>query len=331
VSKFARSAVLFCVVALAATGCSLLPEERVEELPTLIEPPPSRAVTYPVERATIVEEIRGLARVAPTLETNMYFKESGRLALLNVEPGQRVTEGEILAQLETGTLTHELEVAKVDQQMAEIRLASVRTGGTPVEVRLQELNVEKSRLEVEHFTQRLEDATIRAPHDGIVQSVRVQVGQLVPEYQTALVVADPEASELQVEMRRTDEVNKLARGQRALVEVRRDNWQPAELVQITQRDERGVIVYVVHLELEDGLDGSGLRLGDLVSVRLLVQEKENALVIPRAALREFMGRRYVRVLDGDARREVDVEVGIVTPTEVEILRGISEGDLVIGQ
>src|SRR5690606_28552039 len=89
--------------------------------------------------------------------------------------------------------------------------------------------------------------------------------------------------------------------------------------------------YMVHIELEDASMLAGLNLGDLLSTRIIVREKEDALVIPRAALREFMGRRYVRLLDGDARREVDVEVGIVSPTEVEILDGISEGDLIIGQ
>ena len=332
-TRMARTALFAAAFLLGTAGCSLLPEERVEELPTLIEPPPSRAVTYEVQRARIVEEIRGLARVAPTLESNLYFKQSGRLATLNVEPGDTVRAGDLLAQLETGNLDHQLEVAKIDLEMAELRLASVQMGGTPVEIRMQELEVEKRRLEVKNLEARIDLTTIRAPHDGVVQSVRVQPGQLVQEYATAIVVADPRARELQVEIRRQEEINKLSRGGDALVEIRRDTWVPATIRQITERDTGSVttLTYVVHLELADGLDSANLRLGDLVSVRLIVQEKENALVIPRAALREFMGRRYVRVLDGEARREVDVEVGIITPTEVEILKGLSAGDIVIGQ
>lgn len=263
----------------------------------------------------------------------MYFKQSGRLALLDVEPGQDVESGELLAQLETGTLEHQLGLAEIDLEMAELRLAAVRTGGTPVDIRLQELAVAKNRLAVENLKERLEIASIRAPHDGIVQSVRVQVGQLMQEYNTVMIVADPASRELQVEIRRNEDINKIARGQSALVEVSRDQWEPATVTQITERETGSSIslTYVVHLQLEEGLDTSGLRLGDLVSVRLIVQEKENALIVPRAALREFMGRRYVRLLDGEARREVDVEVGIATPTEVEILKGLSEGDIVIGQ
>lgn len=263
----------------------------------------------------------------------MYFKQNGRLATLNVLPGQRVESGELLAQLETGTLENQRSVAEIDLQMAEIRLTSVRTGGTPVDIRLQELTVEKNRLQVQNLIERLELATLRAPHDGTIQSVRAQVGQLIEEYDTVLIVADPASNELQVEIRRTDDIEKLSRGQPALVEVRRDQWHPATVTQITERDTGSLASrsYIVHIQPDEGLESSGLRLGDLVSVRLIVQERDDALIIPRAALREFMGRRYVRLLDGDARREVDVEVGIVTPTEVEILQGLSEGDIVIGQ
>src|SRR5690606_31928581 len=45
-----KPALLAALTALLLSGCSLLPEEKIEAIPTLIEPPPSRAVTYPVER-----------------------------------------------------------------------------------------------------------------------------------------------------------------------------------------------------------------------------------------------------------------------------------------
>ena len=332
-AKAFKPAILAAMAALLFSGCSLLPEEKIETIPTLIEPPPSRVVTSPVERKRIVEELRGLARVAPTLETDMYFKETGRLATLNVEPGRRVTEGELLAQLETGTLEHQLQQAEIDLEMAKLRLAATQVAA-PIDVQMQELAVRKAELNVQHLRERLDAATIRAPHDGVVQSVRGQVGQIINEYTTLLVVADPTAIEIRMEIRRREDIEKLARGQKALVEVSRDNWAPATVVQITQDPQTvGSLspVYIVHVELDDPSALGGLRLGDLLTTRIIVREKEEALVIPRAALREFMGRRYVRVLDGDARREVDVDVGIITPTEVEILAGVAEGALVIGQ
>lgn len=325
-------AVLFGLVA-ALSGCSLLPEERVDEIPTLLEPPPSRVITYPVERMTLQEEIRGLGRVAPTKEENMYFTQSGRVARVEVRPGQAVKEGEILVQLETGSLEHELQMAEIDLELARLELERRRLSAAPLDLQAQELNYRKAELRVAFLKERLEAATLRAPFDGIVQSVRTRVGELVQEYNTIVVVADPTALELQMEVRRVEDINKLVRGQKALVEVARDRFAPATVVQITDIDTGSSFsnAKMVHLELDDGLPASGLRLDDLVTVRLIVQERVDTLAIPRAALREFMGRAYVRVLEGEARREVDVEVGIRTSTHVEILRGLSEGAIVIGQ
>ena len=41
------------------------------------------------------------------------------------------------------------------------------------------------------------------------------------------------------------------------------------------------------------------------------------------------GRRYVNVLEDGVRVEKDVEIGLMTDTEAEIIKGIDEGDLVI--
>lgn len=328
-----RLLVLGIVITAVLAGCTLLPEERVDEVPTLIEPPPSRVVTYPVERMTLQEEIRGLGRVAPTLEEKMYFRESGRVARVEVEPGMAVKKGDVLVQLEMGSLEHDLRVAEIDLEMARLELERRRLNAPPFELQMQELNLRKAELRVEFLKERIEAATLRAPFDGLVQSVRTRVGELVEEYDTVVVVADPAALELQLEVRRVEDVNKLARGQKALVEVARDRFAPATAVQITDVDTGSSFstAKIVHLELDDGLPASGLRLDDLVTIRLIVQERPDTLGIPRAALREFMGRTYVRVLEGDARREVDVEVGIRTTTHVEILKGLSEGDIVIGQ
>lgn len=66
-----------------------------------------------------------------------------------------------------------------------------------------------------------------------------------------------------------------------------------------------------------------------VTVEVIVGAKRDVLVIPRAALLRDGDRRYVfRYENGHARR-VDVKVGLIAPTEVEIASGLKEGDRVL--
>jgi hypothetical protein len=69
--------------------------------------------------------------------------------------------------------------------------------------------------------------------------------------------------------------------------------------------------------------------GSQGELSIVTDRAENVLIIPRVGLRSYQGRSYVRILDGDVRREVDVVKGIETATEVEIRRGLEEGQKII--
>jgi len=56
------------------------------------------------------------------------------------------------------------------------------------------------------------------------------------------------------------------------------------------------------------------------------------VVIPPSALRTLSGRYYVQVVEADGtKREVDVEVGQQTATQVEIIKGLEPGQKVVGK
>ena len=88
------------------------------------------------------------------------------------------------------------------------------------------------------------------------------------------------------------------------------------------RFEDSIIIKVE--ELPDGVDP-----GDSASIRIIFQEKSDVIIIPRAGLRTMGARNYVIVRKNEMNIEVDVEVGVETPTMVEIVTGLEEGDQII--
>ncbi|UUZ95949.1 hypothetical protein LJK87_17180 [Paenibacillus sp. P25] len=76
----------------------------------------------------------------------------------------------------------------------------------------------------------------------------------------------------------------------------------------------------------------GLTRGTQLSVSIVTQRKENAVTIPLAALRSYAGRNYVQIVDDQGnKREVDVEIGQQTATDVEIVKGLTPGQKVVGR
>ncbi len=69
-----------------------------------------------VERGTVVSTVSAIGSVTPLISANLAFKTSGTVEEIYVEVGNRVTEGQPLAKLETTAL--ELQVAQAEAQLA---------------------------------------------------------------------------------------------------------------------------------------------------------------------------------------------------------------------
>jgi len=317
-------------------GCGFLPEEDEPEAPTLPEPPKiTRSITYPVERIDLYEQIEGSAYATPVRQTELYFKRSGRVTEIVVRPQDTVEKDQILARQETAELEYQLALGEIDLEIARTYYRTAQLEGSgAVALKIKELELEKQQLRVERLADLIEAAIVRAPYRGTVNRVRIEPGDYVQEYETAVEVSDPTELELQMKVS-LDEYERISPGQKALVEVKRDDWRPAVVIQATYQDPRSDAAirreeYVAHLEIQEELE-EPLAPNTRLSCRIILKERADTLAVPLAALREFRERTYVRVLEGDVRREVDVKVGIRTDTKAEILEGLNEGDRVIGK
>ena len=70
-------------------------------------------------------------------------------------------------------------------------------------------------------------------------------------------------------------------------------------------------------------------IGTTADISLLLQSKDNVIVLPRGAIHNFEGRNYVEMLDKGLRTERNVELGIQNATSVEIIKGLSEGEKIL--
>lgn len=323
-----------CLVLFAAivAGCGFFPEE---EDPTPIElPEPARTtreITYPVQRMDLYDQIESSAVIEAVNQRAMYFTRSGRLTAVTVEPQDTIRAGQLLAQLDAEELAFQVGQAEIDVQIA--RLQSQLGGGvSTVEARISELNVRRQELRLEYLRSQLAGATIRAPFDGVVERVHADPGEEVVEFETVIELGDPRDIQILVRLS-ADEYLDVFAGLRARVEVDDDDWRDGTVVRTFRRDSSTDPTirrdtYFARVQLDEP---APMRLNSRHSARIIMQESLDTLAIPLGALRQFQDDTFVRVLDGEVRREVYVQTGIRTATRVEIVEGLEEGDLVIGQ
>jgi len=213
-------------------------------------------------------------------------------------------------------------------------------------LRQLELDVSKARLEheaaqdgpdprLEQTVQQLEakvsEHRIVAPFDGVVLSVAATPGERVDAYQTVLAVGDPSELELRAELS-AEQVSDLAVGMAATLApadypgqiftgaVRQLPYGWGQEAEETDR--------ATHVTL--GPDAPELELGALVRATIVLEEKEDVLWLPPAALQTFRGRTFVIVEEPDGtQRRVDVTTGIEGEERVEIVSGLEEGQTIV--
>ncbi len=185
---------------IAACSPPLTAEE--EATPTPIPTPivPDKPM-YEVKRGEVVDNEDFLCRVAPEREEQLSFKMSGRVATVNVEKGDEVKAGDILAELEVQDLMNQVDQGRVDLEKAQISLAQAQ-----VEVD-NKLAVARRDLEI---------AQVRL--DQAVQGQQYSVAQAATELDNARIrLAQAQANDPALALKEAEGV--LAKAEGALREA----------------------------------------------------------------------------------------------------------------
>ena len=316
----------------ALAGCYFFPKEEEVLAPPIKLPEKITYDTLEVTRGTIENVIRVNGNFVSINQKDLYYVKSDRLKEIYITPGQEVKKGELLAELENDSLLNEIQLQEIALKRSQIVYEDAKAnyeivGGSRTSLDLAELDLEANRIRLERLKTELEKCKLVSPIDGtVVYVANVRQGDYVNAYQTIVRVADP--SQLQLRYS-GDRVTVFRLGMDVVVEINNKHYEaeivmtPAEAPDDADEETRKSVLIDVH-ELPEGI-----RLGQSASIMLTLERKEDVIVIPKLLVNSFANRKFVNVLKDDIREERDIEIGIQTNTEVEVVKGLQEGELLI--
>jgi macrolide-specific efflux system membrane fusion protein len=348
--KLAVSLVLCGSLLIASAGCAILPQEGDEEtLPPINPPKLSEKPVYTVSRNTLETTVRGTGKLMSLKEEELFFIDTGkRVKDVYINPGDRVEAGQLLAELDVADQESQLKQQQL--QLRKDELSMIETLRKADQMSAEQLEQAKIDFELkrQNFAdkqQEIDRAKLKAPFTGTVASVYIKKGDNTTAYETAMIVADLNQLTVAANLNQ-DDLKKVTPGMEVKVDINgfKDGPQTGVVQQLpipgatpqtgNQRNNNNQQKDSIDNYLIVKLDPfpQGLRRGTPLGISIVVDRRENATVIPKAALRSYAGRNYVQVKDDDGtKREVDVEIGQQTSTEVEILKGLTPGQKVVGK
>lgn len=341
---------LLLVLLVSVTACSVVTSEPTEEtLPDITPPKIAKKPEMTVTRGKIAITARGQGMVISEKEEALFFDfgdDSGtdtamRVKNVNVAPGANVEKGAVLAVLDTKDLDLEISKKREALKLEESTLISAlrRVPQTEEERLKKEKTIQDFRdqqRELEILERRMARATLKAPFSGLITQVSVKEGSEVKPYQPIMRLIDPTKLVIGVALSQQD-LSHIQLGMPAQIEVGTTQLT-GKVIRLpasgegtggrgTTTDERDNLIWIK----PDAPLPEGTNRGTFARATFELLAKEDVVKVPKSYLNTYGGRTYVIVREGEAKREVDVETGLETATEVEILSGLKGGERIVGK
>ena len=223
-----------------------------------------------------------------------------------------------------------LESAKLEYEVAQAQFDRTMQGTPDLELQRLQADLEQARAALDQSEDRLAQTRLMAPFGGTVMRVVPRVGENVGGYAPAVVLADLTGLEIHGEIDELD-VAMAKVGQE--VELTFDAF-PGVLVLgkvvhlMPGPDEsRGTVVYEAVITYKDG--GLVVRPGMGANLTIVTVTAENTLIVPRRAVQKSGRHQVVRLKSGRREEHIIVTTGLSNDSEVEILSGLDEGQIVL--
>ncbi|WP_409347287.1 efflux RND transporter periplasmic adaptor subunit [Paenibacillus sp. MBLB4367] len=323
-------------VMLLVAGCGLLPA-REQAKPELLKPVKDKVELLDVKKGHISSEISGLGVIVPGRTEYVSYTIDGKISAMPVKAGDRVKKGDLLMELDAGTLALDFKKQQLTLENVRAELEKAKAAGAAEgEIKIAVMNVQIEELRLTGMKARQEKLKLHAPIDGIVTFVdALRPGNSAVAYREIVGIAEEGAKEVAYTTPLGSSVSlteaakgmpvSLTHGGKTYSGIVKQSPTSAPFTLNTTEAERNSRLLLLQF---DALP-AGAAFGDNVEFKLVLSEKNDVVKIPRVALRSYQGRDFVHIVEGESRKEVDVVKGLVTSTEVEIKKGLTEGQQIV--
>jgi membrane fusion protein, multidrug efflux system len=338
--------VFWWLIGLSACGKGTEQEEtEPAEVPTIV------AETAPVTRKTIVDEIvvRGTIAAVPNEDVKVSALVPGRVNAVTVAEGDSVRQGQVIAEIERQPLEDQRRqaAAAVDQAKAQVenaRLALQRNqslfergiaAGKEVEDAKKDVASAQAALDTANAAlstaaRNVERAAVRSPISGQVVKRMVSVGEQVDgtAAQPIAQIANLDRVELAANVP-ADYLSRVKVGLGATLksDAYADRTFAGTILAIAPAVDAATNAALARIRAAN--PGHALKVGMFAEAHVAVAEHANALVVPPSAIVRDQEGAAVYVLTGDTAQRTAVKVGLEQPDAVEILEGLTEGQIVL--
>lgn len=300
-------------------------------------PPPGFAVPvvlYETRPETVRDDIQVVGTLRALEAIDVQAELSGTIEKISFEEGTQVQAGDILLELDTKKLKAELARAEANFKLSKANLGRSESLFKSKTISREEYDravaqFQADRSDVEGATQVLEEAIVEAPFKGVVGSRLVSPGQFIEVGAkiTSLVSIDTLRLEMQLPERYIGKLREKLSVELSVAAYPEKLFSAAVYFVAPEVDpDTRTVTVKATVDNPERL----LLPGMFAVVTLSMGERKDGVVIPEAALIIQGNQKKVFVVGAAGTiEEREVELGILMPGKVELLKGVALGEAVV--
>ncbi|MEM8817737.1 MAG: HlyD family efflux transporter periplasmic adaptor subunit, partial [Pseudomonadota bacterium] len=224
----------------------------------------------------------------------------------------------------------DLEKAQDDVERARIALkhatddAELNVESLGFDLETLRLERDRQRLTVSNLQRRVSELSLTAPVAGMVGTLAVDRRQVVAANAEIATVVD--LSALEIDLSISDSyADDLVIGSDVSVKFA-GNDHLATLISVSPEVVNSTVSARVRFQDEQP---PGLRQNQRVSARIVLEAREDILVVDRGPFYDTGAGRLIYKVEGDVAERVQIATGATSVSHIEILDGLAEGDTVV--
>lgn len=321
---------LTAAAVLALAGC----KESSE--PPQPPPPPVPVQTVHPKQGPIMRFVALPAEIKPYQQATLYAKVAGYLKTITVDKGDRVKEGDLIADIEVPEMLADIQKYKAEVEVADIdfKRLSESQKKLPDLVVPQTVDNAKGKLDVakanlDRTQTLLNYARITAPFAGIITKRVVDPGAFIPAAtsgsaaQTAAIVTLTDLNRIRVQVAVPElESSLVATGQPVVLTVEGlpGRTFDGNIARISYSLDDQSKTMLAEIELPN--PKLELRPGMYAIVKIGIERKEDAMLVPANALLVEKAGAFVFTIAENKAKKTPVKTGFNDGTNAEVTAGI---------
>lgn len=287
----------------------------------------------PIRTGQVSSYITSTANLIAEDDVDILAEAEGRIEQLNVEEGDAVRRGQVLATLVKDDAEIALKKAQLKLKNAELayeRAVEMVEEDLMAREEFDRTTMEHdiARQELAEAEWRLEKTMIRAPFSGFITGRMINLGQNVQLGTVLFRVSDFDPLIARIYLPEKDVLD-LEPGREVRISLRADDETQfrGRIRQISPVVDTATGTVKVTVESEK--PPARVRPGAFVTIDIVRQTREQVVLLPREAIVRELQEAYVFVANGEVAEKRLVALGLEENGRVQAVSGVESGEQVI--